>query len=218
MPGPSGTGDPLSEAARFLLAGPGPWRVIALGPLTNLAAAIDASSDVVGRIAEVIAVGGNRASRGRWPPIWPYEFNLTTDRRATRVVFESDVPLTLVPLEVARRLVVTPADLATLPGALGEHVRKHAARWFRQALVLRGRRAFPAWDLVAALFVVDPASCEIERAVARLHAGGWLEFGAGTRPVTLVRAFDPRALLRHFVRLGRAELAPVWTSAQNRQG
>lgn len=198
-------GASLSEASRFLIDGPGPWRVVALGPLTNLAAAIEARSDVAGHIAEVIAVGGNRASRGRWPPLWPYEFNLTADRRATRVVVESGIPLTLVPLEVARRMMVTPADLAELAGALGEHVRNHAARWFRRALLLRGRRAFPVWDLVAALCVVDPASCETERTVARLHPNGWLELGAGTRPVTLVRAFDPRALWRHFVRLAQAE-------------
>jgi purine nucleosidase len=199
----------LSEASRFLLAGPGPWRVVALGPLTNLAAALEAGSQVAGRIAEVIAVGGNRTSRGRWPPLWPYEFNLTADRRATQVVIESEVPLTLVPLDVARRLVVTPADLAALPGMLGEHVRRHAARWFRRALLVHGRRAFPVWDLVAALFVVDPASCETACTVARLHPTGWLEFGAGTRPVTLVRTFDPRALWQRFVRLARAEPQPA---------
>ena len=34
--GPLGKGEPPSEAARFLLAGSGPWRIVALGPLTNL--------------------------------------------------------------------------------------------------------------------------------------------------------------------------------------
>jgi inosine-uridine nucleoside N-ribohydrolase len=119
------------------------------------------------------------------------------------------VPLTLVPLDVARRLVVTPADLAALPGALGEHVRRHAARWFRRAVLVRGRRAFPVWDLVASLRVVDPAACEVESTVARLHASGWLELGAGTRPVTLVRAFDPPALWRRFVTLATAEPRPA---------
>ena len=199
----------LSEASRFLVAGPGPWRVVALGPLTNVAAALEAGPDVAGRLAEVIAGGGNRTSRGRWPPLWPYEFNLTADRRATRIVVESGVPLTLVPLDVARRLVVTPADLGALPGALGEHVRRHAARWFRRAVLVRGRRAFPVWDLVAALFVVDPASCDTESTVARLHRTGWLELGAGSRPVTLVRAFDPRALWRRFVTLAAAEPQPA---------
>ncbi len=207
--GPLRARAPLSEASRFLLAGPGPWRVVALGPLTNLAAALEAEPRVAERIAEVIAVGGNRVSRGRWPPVWPYEFNLAVDRRAARVVFESGVPLTLVPLDVARRLVVTPPDLAALPGALGEHVRRHAARWFRRALVVRARRAFPVWDLVAALFVVDPASCGTESTVARLHRNGWLEFGAGSRPVTLVRPFDPRALWQRFVSLATAEPRPA---------
>jgi inosine-uridine nucleoside N-ribohydrolase len=198
-----------SEASRFLVGGSGPWRVVALGPLTNLAAALEAGPDVAGRLVEVVAVGGNRTSRGRWPPLWPYEFNLTADPRATRVVVESRVPLSLVPLDVAHRLAVTPADLAALPGALGEHVRRHAARWFRRAVLVRGRRAFPVWDLVAALYVVDPASCETESTVARLHRTGWLELGAGTRPVTLVRAFDPRALWQTFVTLATAAPQPA---------
>ena len=199
---------PLSEASRFLLDGPGPWRVVVLGPLTNLAAALLAEPPVAARVAEVIAVGGNRTSRGRWPPYWPYEFNLTADRRATRVVVESGVPLTLVPLDVARRLVVTPADLAAIPGALGEHVRRQTARWFRRALLVRGRRAFPAWDVVAALLAVDRAACEAESAVVRLHWNGWLELGAGTRAVTVARAFDPRALWQRFIALATATPVP----------
>jgi len=206
--GPLRARAPLPEASRFLLGGAGPWRVVALGPLTNLAAALEAESRVAARITEVVAVGGNRSSRGRWPPYWPYEFNLTADRRATRDVVESGVPLTLVPLDVARRLVVTPADLAALPGSLGEHVPRHAARWFRRALLVRGRRAFPVWDLVAALFVVDPAACETEATAARLHPSGWLELGVGTRRVTVVRAFDPRGLWQRFIALATAAPAP----------
>jgi purine nucleosidase len=205
----SGPPGPLSEAARLLVAGPGPWRLIALGPLTNLAAALAADPAVAGRLAEVVCVGGNATSRGRWPPLWPFEFNLTHDRRATRLVFESAAPLTLVPLDVARRLVVTPGDLAGLPGPLGSHLRRHTARWFRRALLLRGRRAFPAWDLVAALLAVGPAGCETEATVARLSPSGWVELGAGHRPLRLVRAIDPAELRRRFRALVAAEPRPV---------
>jgi inosine-uridine nucleoside N-ribohydrolase len=188
-------------ASRFLIAGPGPWRVVALGPLTNLAAALRADPEVAGRVAQVIAVGSNRRSRGRWPPWWPFEFNLALDRTATRVVFEAGIALVLVPLDVARRLTVTPAELAAIPGALGEHLRRHSRRWLRRAVLVRGRRAFPVWDLVAALWVVEPGLFTVEQGVARLHPNGWLEHGAGTRPVTVVRGFDPRRAWQRFLEL-----------------
>lgn len=203
--GPLGTGPaPPSEATGFLLSAPGPWRFLALGPLTNLAAAIVAAPAVVPRVAEVISVGSNRRSRGRWPPWWPHEFNLTLDRRATRVVFESGVPLTVIPLDVARRLTVRPADLAPLRGRVGEHLRRHSARWFRRAVFLRGRREFPVWDLVAALFVVEPALFTVETATACLHPSGLLQHGAGTRPLTVVTGFDRDLVWARFVALASA--------------
>jgi inosine-uridine nucleoside N-ribohydrolase len=175
--------------------------VVALGPLTNLAAALRACPAVAGRIVEVIAVGSNRRSRGRWPPWWPFEFNLTLDRTATRVVFESEIRLVLVPLDVARRLRVTPADLAAIPGVLGDHLRRHSRRWLRRALLVRGRRAFPVWDLVAALLIVEPGLFTVELGVARLGRNGWLEHGAGTRPVTVVRKFDRQRAWQRFLAL-----------------
>jgi inosine-uridine nucleoside N-ribohydrolase len=192
---------PLARASRFFIAGPGPWRVVALGPLTNLAAALRARPEAAVHVTEVIAVGSNRRSRGRRPPWWPFEFNLTLDRTATRVVFDSGIALVLVPLDVARRFRVTPADLDAIPGALGDHLRRHSRRWLRRSVLIRGRRAFPVWDLVAALLVVEPGLFEVDRGVARLHGNGWLEHGAGTRPVTVVRDFDRRGAWRRFLEL-----------------
>ena len=210
--GPRSVPAPLPAASRFLAAGPGPWRVVALGPLTNLAAALLAAPTVTGQVVEVVCVGSNGRSRGRWPPWWPFEFNLTLDRRATRVVFESDLGLVLVPLDVARRLTVTPADLTPIPGALGDHLRRHSRRWVRRAGLLRGRRVFPVWDLVAALWVVEPGLFTVERTVARLHPNGWLEHAAGTRPVTVVRSFDPERVWRRFLSL--AARAPGASGAE----
>src|SRR5204863_73046 len=92
-----------SEASRFLAATPEPVRIVALGPLTNVAAALEAKPELARRIVELVVVGANPASRGRWPPLWPFEFNLTKDRRATSAVLGSEVPLTFVPLDAAKR-------------------------------------------------------------------------------------------------------------------
>ena len=189
---------PLSEAARFLVDGPGRVRVLALGPLTTPAAAIRARPGAASRLAEIICVGSNRTSRGRWPPWWPHEFNLTRDRRATRIVFDSGVPLTIVPLDVARRLTAGGRDLAALPGPLGAHLARHARRWRWRSLAVRGRAAFPVWDLAAALLAIEPRAFEIEETVARLEVSTRVVYGAGSRRVRIARAFSPDQLWARF--------------------
>ncbi len=174
----------------------GPLRFIALGPLTNLAAVLDR-----GAISEVVLVGGNLTSRGRFPPWWPHEFNLTRDPQATRAVFASDLPLTLVPLDVARRLRIGPRELSRLPGELGDFLRRHAARWARRSLLIRGSRRFPVFDLVAAAYAIDPSLAAVEEIRARLHRNLWLEFGRGDRRLRVVRDLDLEGIWQLFDRL-----------------
>jgi inosine-uridine nucleoside N-ribohydrolase len=204
-----------------------PVRVVALGPLTNVAALFDeaAKSGRTLRIGEVVVVGTNAASRGFLPPLWPHEFNLTYDRRAFRTVFEADVPLTVVPLDVARRLSLSRRDLDRLQGPLGETLRLGSARWLRRARLLRNARSFPAFDLLAAAYVVDPSLVTVVEAKAELRAGPRLVYTYGPgpgRPVRLVRGFDGDAIRRRLTALvnalpAEAQEAPAAASAHRRR-
>lgn len=171
-----------------------PLRIAALGPLTNAAAWLDLAS-------EIILVGSNVSSPGRFPPWWPHEFNLTHDRPAARAVFSSSIPLTVVPLDVARKMRVGKTELAELYGPLGEHLRKHSKRWLRRSRLLRWSSTFPVYDLPAAMYAIDPSLVEVVETTARCHPNLWIEFGNGGRPVRLVRGFDPREIWRRFVAL-----------------
>lgn len=174
----------------------GPLRYVALGPLTNLAA-------VMGKavISEAVLVGSNLTSRGRFPPWWPHEFNLTEDREATRAVFASDLPLTIVPLDVARRLRIGPEELKTLRGELGTFLRRCSARWARRSLLLRGSRRFPVFDLAAAAYVLDPSLVRVEETRVCLHRNMWLEYSVGDRRLLVIRELDRIAIWRRFVDL-----------------
>ncbi len=174
----------------------GPLRYMALGPLTNLAAVLEMVA-----ISEAVLVGGNLTSRGRFPPWWPHEFNLTHDREATRAVFASDLPLTLVPLDVAHRLRAGPEELETLQGDLGSFLRRCSARRSRRSLLVRGSRRFPLFDLAAAAYVIDPSLVTVEETSARLHSNLWLEFGRGGRHLRVIRDLDADAIWRRFVAL-----------------
>jgi len=173
----------------------GPVRFLALGPLTNLAAVLDRP------IFEAVLVGGNLTSKGRFPPWWPHEFNLTKDRAATRAVFASELPLTIVPLDVARRLRAGPRELRSLAGPLGDFLRRHSARWSRRSLLRRGSRRFPVFDLVAAVYAIEPSLFAAEETWTRLHRNLWVELGKGERRVKVVREFDPRTVWDYFTKI-----------------
>jgi len=188
-------GDVPDRIDRVDLAGP--LRYLALGPLTNLAAVLDLGA----RISEAVLVGGNLTSRGRFPPWWPHEFNLTKDPAATRAVFASDLPLTLIPLDVARRLRIGSRELRDLEGPMGDFLRRASARWSRRSLFRRGSRRFPVFDLAAAAYAIDPSLVTVEETPVRLHANLWVEFGTGDRRVRVARWLDGERVWRLFRRL-----------------
>ncbi|MFL6264159.1 MAG: nucleoside hydrolase [Thermoanaerobaculia bacterium] len=171
-----------------------PLRFLALGPLTNLAAVLDR------RISEAVLVGSNLTSRGRFPPWWPHEFNLTKDPAATRAVFASELPLTLIPLDVARKLKIGPRELRALEGPLGDFLRRCSVRWSRRSLLRRGSRRFPVFDLAAAAYVLDPSLVTVEETRARLHPNLWVELGRSGRWVRVVRDFAARVIWGRFIR------------------
>jgi inosine-uridine nucleoside N-ribohydrolase len=118
-------------------------------------------------------------------------------------VLASDLRLTLVPLDVARRLQVGSAELAELAGPVGAHLRAGSGRWLRRARWLHGRASFPLFDLLAAAAVLDPDAVERVPVRARVHGNLWLELAPrddrGGRAMEVVRAFDRALLWRRFV-------------------
>jgi purine nucleosidase len=186
-----------SEVAAFLTSAP-PLRIAALGPLTNIAAAVRAGAT---HHHEVMIVGGNRSSRGRWPPLWPHEFNLTKDRAATRAVFASAMPLTIFPLDVARRLTATAADLRVLKGSLPLYLARGARRWLLRLRLLKATGVFPIYDLAAALYAISPDGFTFEETVATMRSNTSIDWGVGARQVKVCTGLDREALWQRFVGL-----------------
>jgi len=180
-------GERAAETVEFLVAQQQPFRLLALGPLTTVAAVLARRPDAP--IAELVIVGGDAASRGRWPPLWPYEFNLRLDRRAAVEVFASKVPITLAPIDAGRRLLLPRAALATLPGAFGVHARQHAPRWFDRARWLLRSGGIRLYDLLAAARILRPQSLRCRDRAVRMHRRGWLEFDP-TGPGRIARVVD----------------------------
>ncbi len=93
---------------------PGELVIIALGPLTNVAAAIRKDTRVAGWLKEIFVMGGALEVAGNVTP--HAEFNTYNDAHAANVVFSSGAPVTLVGLDVCREPHLSRADVAETPG------------------------------------------------------------------------------------------------------
>ncbi|MDX1690431.1 MAG: nucleoside hydrolase [Acidimicrobiia bacterium] len=98
---------------------PGTVTLCPLGPLTDVAAAMTRAPDVVGRIREIVLMGGGFFEGGNWTPA--AEFNIWVDPHAADVVFRSGVPITMVPIDVTHKALIEPRHLDRLR-ALGTPV------------------------------------------------------------------------------------------------
>jgi len=142
----------MTEAAEAISVLPEGTHVLALGPLTNVAAALARDPSVASRIT-VSIVGGNPSSLGRWPPLWPFEFNLAKDPRASHDVFASRAKRRVFTLDVACELTVDPRDLVRIARAseLGRHLARTSVRWLAYSPFRYRSLRFPLWDAVPAL-------------------------------------------------------------------
>ncbi len=78
-----------------------------LGPLTNIALALVKEPRIVPRIKRIVAMGGGFFEGGNVTVA--AEFNIYVDPQAARVVFDSSVPITLIPLDCTHQALTTKA-------------------------------------------------------------------------------------------------------------
>jgi purine nucleosidase len=76
-----------------------------LGPLTNIAVALQRAPDIADRIQEIVLMGGAYFEVGNITPA--AEFNIYVDPEAAKIVFACGAPITVMPLDVTHKALVT---------------------------------------------------------------------------------------------------------------
>lgn len=168
--------------------------IIALGPLTNVAALLAGHPELRERIDRIVLMGG-ADNRGNTSSV--AEFNLACDPEAAERVFSDEVPITWVGLELTRTVRFGRDWLAGLLG--GGHVSQVAGRvaeFYLNFHEAAGRVGMPVHDAVAVgMAGVDDLGTTIETSVR-------VECGLGpARGATVVS--------RHGREPGRAPVAQV---------
>lgn len=88
-----------------LNAAPGEITIVAIAPLTNLAAAEAKQPGILQKAKEIVIMGGAFQSPGNVTP--HAEFNIWFDPQAAQVVFDSRDDIVVLPLDVTRQLILT---------------------------------------------------------------------------------------------------------------
>jgi purine nucleosidase len=86
--------------------------LVTLGPLTDIGLALTRAPEIAGKIREIVMMAGAYFEVGNITPT--AEFNVYVDPKAAELVLKSGVPVTMMPLDVTHRVLVTPARMERL--------------------------------------------------------------------------------------------------------
>ena len=136
---------------------PGTITLCALGPLTNIALALVKAPDVATAVAELVIMGGACFELGNVTPA--AEFNIHVDPHAAAIVFDSGIPITMIPLDVTYQVLTTSKRLAALralDNRCGRAVAALLASFERRRRPKFGARATALHDPSVIAYLLKP--------------------------------------------------------------
>ena len=131
-----------------------------VGPLTNIAAAIQKEPRIVDAIPEIVIMGGAHDHGNMTASA---EFNIWLDPEAARIVVNCGRPIRMIPLDATHRALVSKEDAERLR-ALGTPAGEAAARFVLQRIdgydatqPMHRPNAAPVHDALAVCAIIDPS-------------------------------------------------------------
>ena len=143
------------------LASAGDIVLCPVGPLTNIAMAIQKEPRILEKIPEIVIMGG---AHDHGNSTASAEFNIWLDPEAARIVVNCGRPIRMVPLDATHRALVSTEDAARLR-ALGTPAGEAAARFVLKRIdgydatqpMPHRPNAAPVHDALAVCAIIDPS-------------------------------------------------------------
>lgn len=147
--------------ADTVLARPGQVSIVAVGPLTNLALAVEREPRLARAVRQVIVMGGAVFCPGNATPV--AEANIHKDPEAARVVLGAGWPVVLVGLDVTMQTRLDAAGLAVLTRRrtpVADLIARMLPVYFASYRDRYGMEAIPLHDPSALACALDPSLFE----------------------------------------------------------
>ncbi|PRX10640.1 UNVERIFIED_ORG: inosine-uridine nucleoside N-ribohydrolase [Martelella mediterranea] len=145
----------FAALCRWLERDDGEKRILALGPLTNIAALCLARPDLAARITEIVWMGGGVTLGNHTASA---EFNALADPEAAAIVLSRGVPFVMADLDFCRKITINMDDVAALRGKTGRNAALLAdlTEGFVDIARKRGRTEMAFFDPAAAVAFCHP--------------------------------------------------------------
>jgi inosine-uridine nucleoside N-ribohydrolase len=173
---------PVSEPAAELIRAtirkhPGELTLITVGPLTNVATALNMDSELATLVRGLVMMGGSLSGGNITPAA---EFNVYVDPEAARIVFQSGIPITMVGLDVTRKTSLNDEHVRVLESAQNP-VSQAAANIARHAIDHNRERGFLVGpnmhDSLAVAALLDPSLLKWKEYYVDVETSGELTAG-----------------------------------------
>jgi inosine-uridine nucleoside N-ribohydrolase len=141
-----------------------PVQILALGPLTNIAEALERDHSVAAHIREIVIMGGAVRVPGNLQDGGVFhtnnstaEWNIFVDPLAAGIVFRSGVPIRLIALDATNKVHIGPEFLSELQAKARSPLGRVVAGVLEADRQMIDAGIFYAWDPLAAAALLRPS-------------------------------------------------------------
>jgi inosine-uridine nucleoside N-ribohydrolase len=155
--------------------------LVAIGPLSNIAALLTKNPRIGQKIKQIVLMGGSIAHGYGDDPNPVAEYNIAADPPAAQKVFGSGVPILMVPLDVTAMLQLERVDrhrIFTQMTPLTNSLTLLYQLWNQRTPTL--------FDPMAVAMVLDPGLCETEPMAVEVDLNGFTRAAQGKPPNAVV--------------------------------
>jgi Inosine-uridine nucleoside N-ribohydrolase len=168
--------DAFEALCAWLEKDEGERRILALGPLTNIAAVALARPDLAARITDLTWMGGGVTSGNHTASA---EFNAFADPEALAIVLAQKIPFRMIDLDLCRQVLCSPEDVVPVRQAGGRNAELlgDLLAGFVAIATKSGRPAMALYDAVAAVAFAHPELVAWREAKIDVELAGTLTRG-----------------------------------------
>jgi len=180
----------------LMAADDGEITICTLGPLTNIAMALVKAPQCARGIGEIVMMGGGFFEGGNTTPA--AEFNILVDPHAAHVVFNSALPLTLMPLDVTHKALATAyriGDMAALGNETGRACAGMLSYFNRHDVEKYGSEGAPLHDPCVIAYLLKPELFDGKKVSVQIEISSALTLGMTVMDWWGTTAEDPNCMV-----------------------
>lgn len=176
-----------------------PVTVVAIGPLTNIACALIQAPEIIPGIKELVLMGGSSKGGNITPAA---EFNIHVDPHAAQVVFNTTLPIVMMPLDVTQQARTTPERLERVRGLdtpVGRAMAGMLGFYNRENVERHGGPGSPLHDPLTIAWLLQPSMFQGNPCHVTIECGSELTMGQTVIDWWGISGKAPNATVMHTV-------------------